>query len=131
MKYYRIGVLFSAILMLMAGVGIGIAQAWGNHSDSPVLNFQDQEALGQDTSSSLYVADLVETGSMPEPNSAEGVQLASEGQEFVPEGNWSGSDWQAREPVGTGSLPEENNSGSSIVETEGNMHRAGEDSGGP
>jgi hypothetical protein len=36
---------------------------------------------------------------------AEDMQLASGSQEFVPEGNWSGTDWQARGPVETGAIP--------------------------
>jgi hypothetical protein len=31
--------------------------------------------------------------------------LSFEDQEFVPEGNWSGTDWQARGPVETGAIP--------------------------
>jgi hypothetical protein len=36
---------------------------------------------------------------------ADDMQLASDGQEIVPEGNWSGTDWQIREPVETGAIP--------------------------
>ena len=131
MKTSAIGMVSAAILLVAACVGLGIAQAEGTHSDSPVLSFQDQEAIGQGTSPIPYVADLVETGNLAEPGSADGIQLSSESQEFVPEGNWSGTDWQVRGPVATGNLPEMGNADSPIVETEGDMYRAGEDSGGP
>jgi hypothetical protein len=38
------------------------------------------------------------------PQSEQGL-LSSEGRDFVPEGNWSGTDWQARGPVETGAIP--------------------------
>ncbi len=31
--------------------------------------------------------------------------LSSADREFVPEGNWSGTDWQASDPVETGAIP--------------------------
>jgi hypothetical protein len=33
------------------------------------------------------------------------MQLTSAGEEFVPEDNWSGTDWQTRGPVETGAIP--------------------------
>jgi hypothetical protein len=53
----------------------------------PVLSFEDQGVTQVATSP------------------AEDLQLASGGKEFVPEGNWSGTDWQARGPVETGAIP--------------------------
>jgi len=52
----------------VAGVGIGIAQADGNHAIGEVMEGQAVE--------------------------------------FVPEGNWAGTNWQARGPVETGAIPE-------------------------
>jgi hypothetical protein len=60
MKTSTVGFVLAAILMVVAGVGFGIAQAGGN-------------------------------------------------QEFVPEDNWSGTDWQTGGPVEIGSLPAEGN----------------------
>jgi hypothetical protein len=37
--------------------------------------------------------------------SEQGLQPSAD-PEFVPEGNWSGTDWQVREPVETGAIPE-------------------------
>ena len=36
---------FVAILLVMTGVGFGIAQAEGTHSARPILTFEDQETL--------------------------------------------------------------------------------------
>ena len=87
MKTSTIGIVSAAVLMVVAGVGFGIAQAAGIHSDQPVLSFEDQEAAQAATSAT------------------DDIQLASTGQEFVPEDNYSGTDWQMREPVETGAIP--------------------------
>jgi hypothetical protein len=87
MKTSTIGIVSAAVLMVVAGVGFGIAQAAGIHSEQPVLSFEDQEAAQAATSA------------------ADDIQLASTGQEFVPEDNYSGTDWQMREPVETGAIP--------------------------
>jgi hypothetical protein len=79
MKAYRIGVVFVAILMVVTSVGIGIARAEGSHSESPVLNFQDQETLEQGSSASPYVADPVETGNLPEMSNADSSIVEVEG----------------------------------------------------
>lgn len=65
MKISMIGIVSAAILMVVAGVGFGIAQAEGDPSDN----------------------------------------RTSAAQEFVPEDNWSGTDWQTRGPVETGAIP--------------------------
>jgi len=87
MKTSTIGIVSAAVLMVVAGVGFGIAQAAGIHSDQPVLSFEDQEAAQAATSAT------------------DDIQLASTGKEFVPEDNYSGTDWQMREPVETGAIP--------------------------
>ena len=43
MKTSTVGIVSAAILMVVAGVGFGIAQAEGTHSERPVLSFEDQE----------------------------------------------------------------------------------------
>jgi hypothetical protein len=142
MKTSTIGIVSAAILIAVAGVGLGIAQAGGNPSGNPALTLQEQEALGQSSSSSPYVADLVETGNLPEPTQIavspaddsiaenpedqEIPEAAISSQESVPEGNGSGADWQARKPVETGSLPDQsdvNDLDHSNVPLEGNVHR--------
>ena len=103
MKTSTVGLVSAAILMVVACVGFGIAQAGGNHIDRPVLSFEDQEVLEQGSSSSSYV----DTRPVMSFEDQETTQVAYSSEEFVPEGNWSGTDWQAREPVETGSLPDE------------------------
>jgi hypothetical protein len=39
MKPSAVGIVSAAILMVVVGVGFGIAQAGGNHSEQPVLSF--------------------------------------------------------------------------------------------
>ena len=87
MKTSTNGIVAATFFMVVAGVGFGIAQAGGNQSEQPVLSFEDQEAAQAATSA------------------ADDIQLASTGQEFVPENNWSGTDWQTRGPVETGAIP--------------------------
>ena len=87
MKASTIGIVAATFFLVVAGVGFGIAQAAGTHSEQPVLSLEDQEATQVATST------------------ADDIQLSSAGQEFVPEDNWSGTDWQARGPVETGAIP--------------------------
>jgi hypothetical protein len=89
MKASNVGMVAVAILLVVTGVGIGIAQAGGTHSEQPVLSFEDQE--------------IPQAVKPP----ADDTQLTSAGQEFVPEDNWSGTDWQTRGPVETGAIPGE------------------------
>ena len=89
MKTYKVGILAAAILMVVAGVGFGIAQAGGTDADRPVLTFEDQVALEQGSSSSPDVLVLP---------SAIDVNYAADG-------NPSSDVAQARGPVETGSIP--------------------------
>src|SRR5512143_212064 len=57
MKTSTVGLVLAAILMVVAGVGFGIAQAGGNDSDESALCCVDQEALEQGTSSIPYTED--------------------------------------------------------------------------
>ena len=60
MKTSTIGIVSVAVLMVVAGVGFGIAQAAGTHTDRPVLSFEDQEA-----SDVSQARGPVETGAIP------------------------------------------------------------------
>jgi len=119
MKTYKVGLVSAAFLMVVAGVGLGIAQAAGVHSDSPVLSFEDQAALDQGSSSSSKDVDLlVETGNMPEPSGPDSAIVTSEGDTY--------RDAQMRGPIETGSLPDrsdENDPDHSNVPLEGNIHQ--------
>jgi len=105
--------------LAVAGFGFGIAQAGGNHSESPVLSFKDMEALEQGSSSSPSARVLPSTVDLdytadgtPSPDVAHVRGAVDAGslpgdsiQEFVPEDNWSGTDWQTRGPVETVAIP--------------------------
>jgi hypothetical protein len=78
MKPSAIGIVSAAIPMIAAGVAPGIAQAGGNQSVGLVWSIQEQ----------------IETGNLPEVE-----QTAQSPREFVPEGNYSGMDWQGTGPV--------------------------------
>jgi hypothetical protein len=56
-------------------------------------------------------------------------QVAKSPQEFVPEGNWAGTDWQTRGAMETGSFPADSNADSSIAEIERDKYREGGDIG--
>jgi len=91
MKTSTIGIVAAAFLMVVAGVGFGIAQAGGDQLDNRAWTLEKWI--------SEYPNDEVAT------SAADGILLASTDQEFVPEDNYSGTDWQMREPVETGAIP--------------------------
>jgi hypothetical protein len=79
MKTSNIGIVAAAILMVVAGIGFGIAQAAGNQPYDPMLSFGDQD-----------VNPCIDVG---------------EAVEFCPEDYFTGTDWQTRGPVETGAIP--------------------------
>jgi hypothetical protein len=89
MKTSLVGIVSAAILMVLAGVGFGIAQAGGNYTDGPVLSFEDQEAYEQSIVSSSYARAL-----------PSGIDL-----DYAADGNPSSDVAQARGPVETGAIP--------------------------
>jgi hypothetical protein len=91
MKKSVVGVVSAAMLMVVAGIGFGIAQAAGTHTDMPVLNFEDQGALEQSISSSPNVEISLASGSH-----SERPVLSIESSSDVA---------QKREPIETGSIP--------------------------
>ena len=93
MKIPTIGLVSAAILMVVAGVGFGIAQAAGTHTDRPVLSFEDQEALEQGISSSPY-GEIAQAGG----THSDRPVLSFEDQE-------ASDVSQARGPVETGAVP--------------------------
>jgi hypothetical protein len=89
MKTYKVGILAAAILMVVAGVGFGIAQAAGTYEDRPALSFEDQVAFEQGNSSSPDVLAL--------PSVIVGDHAA--------DGNPSSDVAQTRGPIETGTIP--------------------------
>jgi hypothetical protein len=87
MKSSIVGTVAAWILMIVTGIGFGIAQAAEIQSEQPDIRLEDMGAAQGATSP------------------AEDPEQASERRESVPGGDWSGSDWQAGGPVGTGAIP--------------------------
>ena len=109
MKTFTLGIVSAAILMVVAGVGFGIAQAAGNQSDNPPFTLQDKE-LGEqfkDYMGGSSVREAVETGSLPAGSNADGNlpydPMLSFGDQDV---NPYIDVGQARGPVETGLIPE-------------------------
>jgi hypothetical protein len=82
MKMSNVGIVAVAILLAVTGVGFGIAQAGGNHTDRPVLSFDDQELLqvakspAEDfdpfsRSEDMQLESPIETGAIPAAGSEE------------------------------------------------------------
>ena len=63
MKTSTIGMVSAAILIIVAGVGFGIAQAGGNQPYDPMLSFGDQDV--NPYMDVVQATEAVETGSMP------------------------------------------------------------------
>ncbi len=117
MKISKVAIVAVAILPGLTGIGFGIAQAEGTHSEQPVLNFEDMQSLGQGSSSNSY---------------AENRPVWSfDDQEITQVAKSPSEDMQIENPIETGSLPTGSDADSSIVETEGNMYREGGDVDSP
>ena len=108
MKTSTVGIVSVAILLVVTGVGFGIAQAGGIRTEQPVLSFQDMEALEQGSSSSSYVE------SRP--------VLSFGDQETIEVAKLPADDMQLNSPIETGSLPAENPVDSSKVTIEGRTY---------
>ena len=115
MKTSTVGLVLAAILMVLASVGFGIAQAGGNHTDGPVLSFEDQEALGQ--SDHVHVLpSAIDLDYAADGNPSSGVAQATGNQSYDPMLSFGDQDVypssivaQAREAVEAGSLPADSN----------------------
>jgi hypothetical protein len=129
MKTSTVGLVSAAILMVMAGVGFGIAQAGGNHTYGPVLSFEDQVALEQSDSSSphaLALPSAIDVDYAADGNPSSDVAQAAGNQPYDPMLSFGDQDVypssivaQMRGAVETGSLPDEVNADSSTVEIDG------------
>ena len=93
MKTSNVWIVAVAILMVVTGIGFGIAQAGGNHSEQQVFSFEDMEALDQGSSSSSE--EVPQWANLPEDET------------------------QMQNPTETGSLPAESPEDSSTVEIDG------------
>jgi len=103
MKTPAVGVVSAAILMVVAVIGFGIAQAGGTHSDQPVLNFGDMEALAQGSSSTPFVENrpVLAFDESPGPYVESRPVLSFEDQGSTQ----VATSLQTRGPVETGAIP--------------------------
>ena len=108
MKTSTVGLVLAAILMVVAAVGFGIAQAEETHTIGEFMEWQTFEAAGG-SHSEAPVLSFVGMEVLP---SAIDVDYGADG-------NPSTDVAQAREAVETGGLPAESNSDASIVEIDG------------
>jgi len=110
MKTSWMGVVLAAILVVVVGVGLGIAQAAGDQNGfAPEGNYSGTD---------WQVSGPIETGNMPEPSGADSAVVKAEGDMY--------QDAQLRQPIETGSLTgqsEVNDSDHSNVPLEGNSHQ--------
>jgi len=103
MKTSAVGVVSAAILMVVVGVGFGIAQAGGTHSEQPVLSFDEMEALEQGSPSSPYAENrpVLAFDESPGPYAESRPVLSFEDQEVTQ----VATSWHTRGPVETGAMP--------------------------
>jgi len=105
MKTSMMGIVAAAILMVVAGVGFGIAQAGEYRSEQPIISLEGMEAM-----------EAVETGSLPAcsydktlcfgDNDVNPYIDVGQAVEFCPEDCFTATDWQTRGAVETGAIPE-------------------------
>jgi hypothetical protein len=79
MKTCTIGIVSAAFLMVVAGVGFGIAQAAGNQSYDLALSFGDQDVnpyVGQ-------ASEAVETGGLPDRINEDASIVGTEGHNYL------------------------------------------------
>jgi len=78
MKTSTMGIVSAAILMVVAGVGFGIAQAAGNQSYDPTLKFGDQDVNPYIDMDAWQAREALETGSLPAGSDADSSKVATE-----------------------------------------------------
>jgi hypothetical protein len=95
MKTSLVGTVSAAILMVLAGVGSGIALAGGDYTEGPVMTFEEQNAYEQGIVSN------------PDTQYTEDRPVLSFDDEM-----------KLRDTIGTGNLPERSDADSSVVKYE-------------
>ena len=81
MKTSIAGIVSAAILMVVAGVGFGIAQAAGNQSYDPMLKFGDQD-VNPYVDMDWQAREAVETGSLPAESHSDSSAVEIEGVSY-------------------------------------------------
>lgn len=111
MKASAIGIVSVAILMILAGAGLGIAQAKANCSEKPVAAIGDQEMLRIAYLSDYQMAGPIGAGELPEGSDAISSHELQKPVARLEEQDMDDEDSMANSyymegPVGAGSLPE-------------------------
>ncbi len=91
MKTSNVGIVAVAFLLGLTGIGFGIAQAAGTHSEQPVLSFEDQEAAQKATSPAVGMqpGNPIETGGLPAKGDAVLSKVQIDGRTYS-ERVWKG-----------------------------------------
>ena len=83
MKTSTVGLVLAAILMVLAGVGSGIAQAAGNQSYDPMVSYDLLLSFGdQDVNPYTQPREAVETGSLPDDSIADSSIVEIDGVSY-------------------------------------------------
>lgn len=98
MKTFNVGIAAVAILLVVPGIGFGIAQAGGSDwnlealdsyfeyvpENRPVLSFEDQEArqMAASTPEGMQLQNPIETGSLPSGSDAESSIIGAGGVRY-------------------------------------------------
>ena len=83
MKTSTVGLVLAANLMVLAGVGPGIAQAAGNQSYDPMLSYDLMLSFGdQDVNPYTQPREAVETGSLPDYSIADSSTVEIDGVSY-------------------------------------------------
>ena len=81
MKTSTVGLVLAVILMVLASVGFGIAQAAGSESYDPMLKFGDQD-VNPYVDMDWQTRGTVETGSLPDEVNADSSAVEIEGVSY-------------------------------------------------
>ena len=92
MNAFKVGIVALAILLVVSGIGFGIAQAGGTLSERPFLSFEDQESpqVANLPTEDMQPRNPTETGSLPVKNHSDSSIVETEGNMYREGGNIDG-----------------------------------------
>ena len=88
MKAYTVGIVAAAILMAMAGVGFGIAQAGETHPTGKVMGQQTPQAATS-PADDMQLGKPIEAGRLPTKSNAVSSEVKIDGRTYT-ERTWKG-----------------------------------------
>ncbi len=115
MKACAAGIFSIAILFVVTGVGVGIAQASGIHSERPVSSYEDLEAHEHAVPSHVYAENR--------------PVLSFENEQILAAGGFPSTAMELQSPVETGALPSGRDENPAVIENGGMWYRVGLDTG--